>query len=312
MVTAVKRQPMGRKIYPYLYLLPGLLAMLVTTFIPAVVSVILAFTNYSVLHLQDWRFIGLRNFEKIILGSKRAEFLGVFTWTVTWAILSTLLAFSTGLLLALLLNNRKIKERNLYRTVLILPWAMPSTITILTWAGLLNTSFGPINRILIQLGFKAVPWLSHPSWVKVTCLIVNLWIGFPFMMTACLGALQSISEELYDAAKIDGAGTWQLFRYVTFPLLRSATLPLLISSFAFQFTNFSVIYLLTGGGPYTNPGSLAGATDLLATYMYKMAFASNDRDYALAAANGILIFLIVGSLTVINSWLTGAFKEVER
>ncbi|MBC7231935.1 MAG: sugar ABC transporter permease [Chloroflexi bacterium] len=312
MFTASRRRPIGAKLYPYLYLLPGLTAMVVTTFIPAVVSIILAFTNYSVLHLQDWKFIGLRNFEKIILGSKRSEFIGVFTWTVTWAVLATLLAFLTGLGLALLLNNRKLRERNLYRTILILPWAMPSTITILAWAGLLSTSFGPINRTLIQLGFKAVPWLSNPFWAKVSCMIVNLWIGFPFMMVACLGALQSIPDELYEVAKMDGAGSWQLFRHITFPLLRDATLPLLISGFAFQFTNFGVIYLLTGGGPYTNPASLAGATDLLATYMYKMAFSSNDRDYALAAANGMLIFLIVGSLTVVNSWLTGAFREVER
>jgi len=301
-----------RRLYPYAYLLPGLLAMVATTFIPAVVTVYISFTNYSLLHLRNWHFIGLRNFAEILAGSSRAEFFGVFAWTVTWAVLSTALAFAAGLGLAVLLNNSRVRERKLYRTLLILPWAMPSTITVMTWAGLFSTSFGPVNRLLGRAGIAPVPWLTDPTMARIAVLLVNLWLSFPFMMTACSGALQGIPAEIYDAARVDGAGTWQVFRRITFPLLRSATLPLVISGFALQFGNFGVVYLLTGGGPYTNPGSLAGATDLLATWMYKMAFASSTLDYGLAAANGIMIFLIVGGLTVLNSWLTGAFREVDE
>lgn len=298
-------------LHAYAYLVPGLLAMSATTFIPAILSAGIAFTNYGVLHLKDWRFVGLRNFEQILTGVNRAEFLGVFGWNIAWAALSTALSFVVGLGLALLLNNRNLRERDLYRTILILPWAMPATITVLAWAGLFSTSFGPVNRALGVLGVAPIPWLTDPFWARVTCIIVNLWLAFPFMMTALLGALQSIPEELYDASQVDGAGKWQTFSSITFPLLRSATLPLVISGFAMHFGNFAVIFLLTGGGPYMRPGSWAGATDLLTTYMYKVAFASTAQDYGLAAASGMLLFLIVGSLTVLNSWLTGAFREVE-
>lgn len=300
-----------RRLNPYSFILPGLVVMLLTTFIPAMATLYFAFTNYSVVHLQNWHFVGLYNFQKILLGAGQADFLAVFGWTIIWAFLSTTLSFSLGLFLAMLLNYPRLKERNLYRTILILPWALPATLTILALTGLFSTSFGPLNRLLIQIGITPQPWLTDPFWARITCLIVGIWLGFPFMMSICLGALQSISNELYDAGKIDGTSSWQAFRFITFPLITSATLPLLIAGFAMQFNNFNTIYLLTGGGPYYKPGSLAGATDLLGTYMYKIAFGSASADYGLSAAAGILLFLVIGSLTLLNSRLTGAFREVE-
>jgi len=287
--------------------------MFLAVVLPGIITIYYSFTNFSLTHLSDWSFIGLANFRRILIGSAQKEFFMVFMWTVTWATLSTLLSYLVGLGLALLVHNKSIPERNLYRTILILPWALPSTITILAWKGLFNSSFGPINRIIVNvIGLEPIPWLLDPAWARTTCMLVNLWLAFPFMMVACLGALQSIPEELYDASKVDGANRFQTFRYITFPLLRSATLPLIICGFAMQFGNFGVIYLLTEGGPFIKATNVAGATDLLATYMYKMAFGSANFDYGLAAANGVLLFLIIGSLTLVNSMLTGAFRGVEQ
>lgn len=306
------RKPKGN-FYPYAYILPGMLAMFLAVTLPGLITIFFAFTNYSLSHLSDWSFIGFDNFKRILIGSAQKEFLGVFIWTLLWALFSTILSYSIGLVLALLLNNKNLPERNLYRIILILPWALPSTITILTWKGLLNSSFGPVNRIITDvLGLNPVPWLLEPGWARISCLLVNLWLAFPFMMVACLGALQSIPEELYDAGKVDGANSFQTFRYITFPLLRSATLPLLICGFAMQFGNFGVIYLLTEGGPFIRTANVAGATDLLATYMYKTAFGSANFDYGLAAANGVLLFIIIGGFTLLNSAMTGAFREVEE
>lgn len=296
----------------YLYILPGMIAMFMAVILPGLFTIYYSFTNYSLTHLSNWRFIGLGNFARILVGSAKGEFLGVFSWTFLWSILSIFLSFAVGLFLAVLLNNRNIRERNIYRMLLILPWALPSTITILTWKGLFNSSFGPINRMIGSFGLSPIPWLIDPNWARATCLLVNIWLAFPFMMIACLGALQGIPEELYDAGKVDGASAWQAFRHITLPLLRSATLPLLISGFAMQFGNFGTIFLLTEGGPFMKTSTLAGSTDLLATYMYKMAFGSASFDYGMAAANGLLLFFIVGGMTLLNSKLTGAFKEVDE
>lgn len=301
-----------KNLYPLGYLAPGLLALALCTFIPAGLSIYISFTNYSLVHLQDWGWVGLQNYERIFTGLLQGDFWRVLAWTFAWAFLSTLLSFLIGLFLALILNDKRIVESNVYRTILILPWALPSTITILAWAGLFSTSFGPINRLIISLGGEAVPWLTEPGWARFTCLLVNLWIAFPFMMAACLGALQSVPAELYDAAQVDGAGKYQTFRFITLPLLRMAVVPLLVAGFAMQFSNFSVIYLMTNGGPFVDVNSVAGATDLLATYMYRVAFASTLNDYGIAAANGMLLFLIVGTITVINARLTGAFKQADE
>lgn len=305
-------RPHRKKLVPYLYILPGLIAIFLASVLPAAFTVYYSFTNYSLVHLADWKFVGFQNFQRILVGSAHGELFSVLSWTGIWAVASTIVSFAIGIFLALLISNKNIRERNLYRLILILPWALPSTITVLVWRGLLNSSFGPINRMLGTINMAAIPWLTDPMMARVTCLLVNIWISFPFMMVACLGALQGIPDELYDAGKVDGASAWKSFWHITFPLLNSATLPLLISGFAMQFGNFGVIFLLTEGGPFMSTSSLAGSTDLLSTYMYKMAFSSATYDYGMAAANGLLLFFIVGGFTLLNSVITGAFKEVDE
>ena len=302
-----------RRAYPYLLMAPGLLAVLVFTLMPIVYSVYIAFTNYSPRYLRNFRFVGLENFRRILVGVDRGNFVRVLTWTLTWAVLTTLLNLALGLVLALLLNNPRLRERGLYRTILIYPWALPATLTVMVWGGLLNTSFGQVNQVLQLVGVKAIPWLTDPTWARVACILVNLWLAYPFTMSVFLGALQCIDAHLYEAAALDGASGSQSFRHITLPLLQQSTLPLLITSFAGNFAGFGVIYLLTGGGPIVAIDPRApGATDLIGTYMYKLAFGDVTKNYGLAAATGIIIFLFTSLLTVLNSRLTGVFAEVDQ
>lgn len=285
--------------------------MFIAIILPGILTIYYSFTNYSLKHFSDWHLIGVGNYQRILVGSAKGELWSVLGWTGIWAVVSTFVSLGIGILLALLLNNKNIRERNIYRMLLILPWALPSTITLLTWRGLLNSSFGPINRFLATFGIANIPWLTDPLMAKVTCLLVNFWISFPFMMITCLGALQAIPEELYDAGKVDGASSWKSFWKITFPLMSSSTLPLLVSGFAMQFVNFGVIFLLTEGGPFTKTSTLSGATDLLSTYMYKMAFFSSNFDYGMSAACGVLLFMIVGTITWVNAKLSKSFEEVD-
>lgn len=259
--------------------------------------------------------VGWRNFKSLVRNPQiSGPFFRVFVWTFTWAALSVITTFSLGLLLAVILNDAKMKFRTFYRVALILPYAMPAFISALIWRGLLNTEVGLVNSVLKSIIGVGVPWLQDPLWAKVALILVNLWLGFPYMMLVCLGALQSIPHELYEASTVDGASGWQQFWRITLPLLLVSVAPLLISSFAFNFNNFSVVYLVTRGRPAI-PGAQtpAGATDILISYTYRLAFESAaGTDYGLASAVTIIIFLIVGTLSWINFRFTGALEEVRE
>lgn len=238
-----------------------------------------------------------------------AALLTVTLWTFAFAILSVGLSFALGLFLAISLNDPRLKARRVYRVLLILPYAFPSFLSALVWLGLFNTEFGFFNQIL--LGGTEVPWLQDPWLAKFSVLLVNVWLGFPYMFLVCTGALQSIPEELTEAATVDGARSWSVFRFIKFPLLLVSIAPLLISSFAFNFNNFNIIYMLTRGGPRI--GGLeqnVGHTDLLITLVYKTAFVGNARDYGLAAALAIIIFIIVATVSAISFRQTKALEDL--
>ena len=201
---------------------------------------------------------------------------------------------SFGLLLAIALN-RKIIGRRIYRSILILPYAMPSIMSILIWGGMFNTEFGAINALLD----KQIAWFLDPTFARFAVILVNLWLGFPYFYLVSSGALQAIPSELIEAAEIDGANPRQIFRKVTLPLLLQILTPLLIASFAFNFNNFNLIYLLTGGGPKdTLSGEIAGATDILISYTYQIAFGSNVQNLGLASAISLVIFIIIASFSL--------------
>lgn len=243
-----------------------------------------------------WRaFDGFDNFSSLITDKRlRDPFIGVFGWTIAFAFLSVATTFVVGLALALAFQ-RNFKGRRAYRAILILPYAIPSFMSILVWAGLFNRDYGAINAILGQ----EIGWFDDPWLARLTIVIVNLWLGFPYMYLITTGALQAIPSELNEAAAIDGASAWQSLRKVTIPLLFQILAPLLISSFAFNFNNFNIIYLLTGGGP-TNAieGEVAGATDILISYTYKTAFGTEFSNYGLASAISVIMFFIVGALSM--------------
>ncbi len=294
----------------YAYLMPALISILVVTCLPIIYTIALSFTNYNMYHLEDFTFVGLQNYVTVFSGSIKNVFFPVLGWTVCFAVLSTLGSYSVGLSLAVLLNNKHMKESKIYKAIFIIPWALPSTIAILAWQGLLNEQYGGINNLLAALGFAGdIPWMTDPFWARVGIIIVNVWLGFPYMMNVCLGGLQSISAELYEAAKMDGASKFQCFKTITLPMVTRLSIPLVISSFAANFNNFGNIYMITQGGPARIDNQFAGYTDILASTTYKMTTWSNR--YELSATFSVLIFIIVGSFTLINMRLSGAFEEVD-
>ncbi len=259
--------------------------------------------------------VGFRNYWSILTNpAVSAPFGRVFLWTVIFASLSVLTTFALGLAIAILLNDPYLKFRRLYRVLVIVPYTLPAVISILVWKGLLNTNQGIINHIIMQLFHFKVPWFDDPMWAKVGILLVNLWLGYPYMMIVSLGALQSIPSELYEAALVDGATWRQRFTKITLPLLLIPLAPLLIGSFAFNFNNFNLIYLLTGGGPPI-PGSRtpAGATDILLSYTYNLAFKSGSgNQFGLAAAVSVIIFIIIATISALNFRLTGALEDLSK
>lgn len=294
----------------YPYLAPALISILLVTCLPIVYTVMLSFTNYNMYHLNDYSFVGVENYRTVFSGSIRNVFFPVLGWTICFALLSTAGAYLMGLILAILLNNPHMRESKLYRAILIVPWALPSTIAILAWQGLLNEQYGGINQLLHMIGIaENIPWLTNPFWARAGIIMVNVWLGFPYMMNVCLGGLQAISAEYYEAARMDGATKWQCFLSITFPMVTKLSIPLVISSFAANFNNFGNIYMITQGGPARVDNQFAGYTDILASTTYKMTTWSNR--YELSATFSVLIFLIVSTFTLLNMRLSGSFKEVE-
>lgn len=259
--------------------------------------------------------VGFGNFTRLIKSPQiSGPFLRVFGWTFLWAFLSVITTFALGLTLAIVLNDPYLKLRKIYRTLLIVPYSIPAFISCLIWRGFFNTEVGIVNRILNNLFQVIIPWLQHPIWAKVAVVVVNLWLGFPYMMIITLGALQSIPFELGEAASIDGANKWQQFKTITFPLLLVSLAPLLIGSFAFNFNNFNVIYLVTQGRPaIPGAGTPAGATDILISYTYRLAFEGvRGNQWGLASAVSIIIFIIVAIISAIGFRYTRALEEVSK
>jgi arabinogalactan oligomer / maltooligosaccharide transport system permease protein len=255
-----------------------------------------------------WRTnIGLDNYRRLVENdSIRANFIRVFIWTVLFALFSVLLSFALGLLLALAFNNPRMKGRRIYRSLIIIPYALPSFMTALVWRGMFNERFGVINQ---WLGVE-LPWLSGQWLPYLSILIVNTWLGYPYMFLVATGALQSIPEDLTEAAQVDGATGPMRFRRITLPLLLISLSPLLISSFAFNFNNFNLIYLLTEGRPPI-PGSDAGRTDILITYTYKIAFETGTRaDYGFASAVAFIIFIVVALISAVSFRYTKTFEDI--
>ena len=247
--------------------------------------------------------IGWDNFMRVFTDEGiQKPFIEIFVWTVVFSLLTVVLTVAVGMVLACLVQWESLKGKAIYRVLLILPYAVPSFISILIFKGLFNQSFGEINMMLSALFGIKPAWFSDPTTARSMIIIVNTWLGYPYMMILCMGLLKAIPDDLYEASAMDGAGPFQNFFRITLPLLIKPLTPLMIASFAFNFNNFVLIQLLTNGGPdrigTTTP---AGYTDLLVSYTYRIAFeGGGGQDFGLAAAIATLIFLLVGVLAIVN------------
>jgi maltose/maltodextrin transport system permease protein len=246
--------------------------------------------------------IGWANYSRMLLDADfRGPFVGIFVWTVVFSGLTVLFATALGMSLAVLLEWQELKHRTLYRTLLFLPYAVPGFISILVWKGLFNQNFGEINAILDALFGVRPAWFADPLLAKAMILVVNTWLGYPYIMILCSGLLKAIPGDLYEASAIAGASPWVNFWKITVPLVIKPLTPLLISAFAFNFNNFVLISLLTDGRPdFLNTKLPAGTTDILVSYTYRIAFTDSGQNFGLAAAISTLIFLMVAAMALVQ------------
>lgn len=336
--------------FEYIVLMPALFLVTFISVMPILFGMLVAFTNYDAQHIPPnnlFTWVGLENFRVIFTLNEQGglpfgtQFFKVFSWTLIWAFASTFTVFFGGFLQAVILANNRVVFRKVWRSLLILPWAIPALISqmvfnvmfrdrgwvnqtlsnmgVYDWLlerGMLGRSFAEAGTGLDRLlyfGEENIQWLSNeanPWFVRIFIIVLNIWLGFPFFMALMTGVMTSIDRSLYEAAAIDGATGSQQFRFITMPLVLFATSPLLIMTFAGNFNNFGVIYFITQGGPggdFTT--AFAGQTDILISWIYKLTTDQNVRWYSMASVFSLLIFLIIGTISAWNFTRTRAFKE---
>ena len=278
--------PRSRKkdeaIFKYLFLLPAVLVIFAVVIYPFIYNIVISLSNMSMTHFHDWKIIGFRQYAKVF--SERIFYV-VLGKTIIWTVVNVFFHVVIGVSLALLLN-RYLPGKGIFRTLLIIPWAMPQYITALTWRGMFNYEYGAINLILSKLlHMPMIQWLKDPFFAFVACILTNVWLGFPFMMVIAYGGLQAIPRELYEAAEVDGASPWQQFWHITVPHLKPVMTPAIVLGVIWTFNNLNVIWLVSNGGEPSDK------THILVSYVYKAAF--NLYRYGYAAALSMVIFVIL-------------------
>lgn len=292
------RRSFDRNWYAWAMVLPTVVVLGALVMFPLVQGVYQSFTNLTESNKQDVictktlgggedcrenpnksEIVGVKNYVDLLTG-KRGSFWLQFTNTIVWTVSCVVLHYGIGLGLAVMLN-RRFKGRSLYRVLLIVPWAVPAFVSAFAWKFLFNPKFGMVNSVLDNLGIDPVEWFNHRWTSMFTAIVTNVWLGVPFMMVAMLGGLQSIPQDLYEAAEMDGATPWQRFRNVTLPGLRPISATVILLGTIWTFNMFPIIYFVTGGQP-------AGQTEILVTGAYRAAF-EGLRNYSLAATYGVLI-----------------------
>lgn len=300
--------------YPYVISGPAILLLIFAVIFPIMFSFASAFTNYDLYHsppahLFDW--VGFQTFANIFtVDIWRSTFFDVLGWTVVWTLLASTLQITIGVFLAVVVNQKDLKLKRFIRTMFVLPWAVPGFVTILVFAGMFNDSFGAINNdILAFFNVSPIPWMTDALWTRVALITIQGWLGFPYIFIVTTGILQSIPDDLYEAAVIDGATSWDKFMNITLPVILTSMAPTLITQYTFNFNNFNIIYLFNGGGPAT-PGSTAGGTDILVSWIYKLTMQSSQ--YALAAALTILLSVFVIAIAMWQFRKSNSFNQERR
>ena len=291
------------------------LCLVIFTILPIVYMMCMAFTNYSKegdhLILFDW--VGIKNFAALFNpnSSIGSQFGSVLGWTLIWAILATVSNFFFGTIVALIINKKGIRFKGLWRTCFSMTIAIPQFVSLLVIRSMLHRE-GIVNETLVNLGLisdlQRLPFLTNATWARVLVLVVNLWVGIPYTIMQVTGVLQNIPSEQYEAARIDGANVFQVFRKITLPYMLFVLTPYLITQFMGNINNFNIIYLLTRGEP-VSVGNTAGATDLLVTWLYKLSV--DQQKYNLGAVIGIFTFVVLSVVSLITYRSSGSYKNEE-
>ena len=282
--------------------------------VPLIFMISMAFTSYSKennhLILFDW--VGFTNFARVLSLKNNIgrQFWSVLEWTIIWAILATFMNYILGMILAMIINRKQTHWKGFWRFCFVLSIAVPQFVSLLIMHTMLQPQ-GAVNVILQNLGIidSPLPFFQNTLWARVTIIIINLWIGIPYTMLQVTGILQNIPSELYEAARVDGAGPVTIFFKITLPYMLFVTTPYLITSFTGNINNFNVIYLLSGGGP-TKVGDTAGQTDLLVTWLYKLTV--DQQYYNLGSVIGIFTFIILAVIALVSYRNSGSYKNEEE
>lgn len=271
------------RLFLWLLLAPALVVIMAVVAFPFAFNVLLAFSNANIYHIRDWQLIGLDQFISVF---RQELFWTILLKTVIWTLVNVVFHVVIGVFLAVVLHQKFIKAKPIWRALLILPWALPQYITALTWRGMFNYEYGAVNLLMTKyLNLPPVEWLTSPFEAFVAVIVTNVWLGFPFMMVIALGGLQSIPEDLYEAADIDGASKWFQFWNITAPLLRPVMIPAITLGVIWTFNNINVVWLVS------NMGEPADSTHILVSYVYKAAFGMYR--FGWAAALSVVIFAIL-------------------
>ena len=273
------------KLFIFFLVAPAMVILLGVVVYPFVYNVIISLSNMNLRHIRDWEVVGFRNYVKVFTEPSQPDFYVIFIKTVVWTVVNLFFHVVLGVFLALVLNQKEIKGKGIFRTILVLPWAVPQLIVALTWRGMFNYEYGSINQILTKVGLPAVEWLRGPTTAFVAAIITNVWLGFPFMMVIALGALQSIPADLYEAADIDGASWYHKLRTITIPLIKPVMVPAITLGTIWTFNNLNIIWLVS------NAGEPSDNTHILVSFVYKAAF--NFYRYGYGAALSMIIFFIL-------------------
>ena len=292
-----------KKIIPYLYSAPSLILIGLIVLFPILYTGYISLTNMNIYHWFDYGFIGLKNYKNALFVVD-SGFLGAFLRTVLWTVVNMIAQLIIAFTIAYLLNSPLLKHRNVYKTILMFPWAMPGYVSILLWkTGIFNSSFGLLNQWMENLGLQTRAWLSTDVSAFICCTIVNLWLALPFMIMIMDGALQSVDVSYYECARINGASVLQRVRYITIPLIRRVIAPSVIITVFTTFKQFDVVYLLT-----QQTGMKTGANiHTILTYAYENAFITNN--YGFSSAVSIIIFLI---LIAFSMFTRNELKDEEK
>jgi arabinogalactan oligomer/maltooligosaccharide transport system permease protein len=282
----------SRTLFIAFLVVPAFLILAAVVFYPFIYNVVLSFSNMNLRHIRDWTIIGPQQYVKVFLEPSQPNFYVILLKTVIWTAVNVTFHVVIGVFLALVINQKEIRGKPLFRTLLILPWAIPQYIVALTWRGMFNYEYGAINLVITRyLNLPAVEWLKSPTEAFLACILTNVWLGFPFMMVIALGALQSIPHELYEAADIDGAGWWHKLRTITLPLIRPVMVPAVTLGTVWTFNALNIVWLVS------NAGEPSDSTHILVSFVYKAAF--NLYRYGYAAALSMVIFGILLAFSLI-------------